>query len=192
MAGGERMIAAVETYPGVRFTPASHSATRNICRAGLLRRFAQFAADGQESHICRAAAIARASESVSHARRHTRQQTVWRFDHYGSGTKTCPTECNGRVRPSTSGFSEVEAGIEQLHLSVSDYSGGRRPVDRLRDDPVRRWRFVPESHPAHRISAARVEIVPLAVNLVRRRSRFSGDEGSAREAGLTTLSLNTP
>jgi len=72
------MITAVETYLAVR--RAAGFALSNT--AYLLRSFARFAADRQETHIRTATAIEWASASVSVAQRHARYQTVCRFADY--------------------------------------------------------------------------------------------------------------
>ena len=72
------MITAVEAYLAVRrvagFTLSNP--------AYLLRSFARFAADRQETHIRTATVIEWASASTSVAQRHTRYQTVCRFADY--------------------------------------------------------------------------------------------------------------
>jgi integrase len=72
------MITAVETYLAMRRAAGFHLSNT----AYLLRSFARFAADRQETHIRTATAIEWASASGSVAQRHTRCQTVCRFADY--------------------------------------------------------------------------------------------------------------
>ena len=72
------MIAAVESYLAVR-----RAAGFTLFNAEyLLRSFASFAADQDQTHIHTATAIDWASQSESLAQRHTRYQTVCRFAQY--------------------------------------------------------------------------------------------------------------
>jgi integrase len=78
MAGGEVMIAAVESYLAVR-----RAAGFTLSNAEyLLRSFASFAANQDQTHIRTAIAIDWASQAKSVAQRHTRYQTVCRFTQY--------------------------------------------------------------------------------------------------------------
>jgi integrase len=78
MAGGECMIADVESYLSVRrATGFTLSGTEY-----LLRSFARFATDQKQTHIRTATAIEWASQVGSLEQRHTRYQTVCRFAQY--------------------------------------------------------------------------------------------------------------
>jgi integrase/recombinase XerD len=78
MAGGEVMIAAVESYLAVR-----RAAGFTLSNAEyLLRSFASFATNQDQTHIRTATAIDWASQAQSVAQRHTRYQTVCRFAQY--------------------------------------------------------------------------------------------------------------
>jgi integrase/recombinase XerD len=78
MAGGERMIVAIERYLATR--RASGFSLSNV--EYRLRSFARFAADRQETHVHSATAIDWASESRSVAQRHTRYQSICSFAAY--------------------------------------------------------------------------------------------------------------
>jgi integrase len=78
MAGGEGMIAAVESYLAVRRV-AGFTLSNTEC---LLRSFASFATNQNQTHIRTATAIDWASQAESVAQRHTRYQTVCRFAQY--------------------------------------------------------------------------------------------------------------
>jgi integrase/recombinase XerD len=75
MAGGEGMIAAVETYLAVRRAAGFTLSNTEY----LLRSFAGFAADQKQTHIRTATAIDWASQARSVEQRHTRFQTICRF-----------------------------------------------------------------------------------------------------------------
>jgi integrase/recombinase XerD len=78
MAGGEGMIAAVESYLAVR-----RAAGFTLSNAEyLLRSFASFATNQDQTLIRTATAIDWASLAGSVAQRHTRYQTVCRFAQY--------------------------------------------------------------------------------------------------------------
>jgi integrase/recombinase XerD len=78
MAGGEGMIAAVESYLAVR-----RAAGFTLSNAEyLLRSFASFATNQDQTHIRTATAIDWASQAESVAQRHTRYQTVCHFAQY--------------------------------------------------------------------------------------------------------------
>ena len=72
------MIAAVESYLAAR--RAAGFTLRNT--EYLLRSFATFATDRNQTHIRTATAIDWASFAGSVAQRHTRYQTVFRFAQY--------------------------------------------------------------------------------------------------------------
>jgi integrase len=78
MAGGEGMMASVETYLAVRRAVGFTLSNTEY----LLRSFADFAADRKEAHIRTATAIDWASQAKSVAQRHTRHQTICRFAQY--------------------------------------------------------------------------------------------------------------
>jgi integrase len=78
MAGGECMIAAVESYLAVRRAAVFTLSNTEY----LLRSFASFATDRNQTHIRTATAIDWASLAESLAQRHTRYQTVYRFAQY--------------------------------------------------------------------------------------------------------------
>src|SRR5580704_32687 len=78
MAGGESMIAAVESYLAVRRATGFTLSNAEY----LLRSFASFASDQGQTHIRTATAIAWASQAESLAQRHTRYQTVCHFAQY--------------------------------------------------------------------------------------------------------------
>jgi hypothetical protein len=78
MAGGEGMIAAVESYLAVRRVAGFTLSNAEY----LLRSFASFATNQDQTHIRTATAIDWASQAESIAQRHTRYQTVCRFAHY--------------------------------------------------------------------------------------------------------------
>jgi integrase/recombinase XerD len=72
------MMAAVESYLAVR-----RAAGYTLSNTGyLLRSFAIFAADQEQTHIHTATAIKWASQAGSVAQRHTRYQTICRFAQY--------------------------------------------------------------------------------------------------------------
>jgi integrase/recombinase XerD len=78
MAGGESMIAAVESYLAVR-----RAAGFTLSNAEyLLRSFASFATKQDQTHIRTVTAIDWASQAESLAQRHTRYQTVCHFAQY--------------------------------------------------------------------------------------------------------------
>jgi integrase/recombinase XerD len=78
MAGGEVMIAAIKSYLAVR-----RAAGFTLSNAEyLLRSFASFAANQDQTHIRTAIAIDWASQAKSVAQRHTRYQTVCRLAQY--------------------------------------------------------------------------------------------------------------
>jgi integrase len=72
------MMAAVEAYLAVR-RAAGFTLSNPEC---LLRSFARFATERQQTHIRTATAIEWASLAASVAQRHTRYQTVYRFAQY--------------------------------------------------------------------------------------------------------------
>jgi len=72
------MITAVESYLAVRRATGFTLSNTEY----LLRSFAGFAADRQQTHIRTATAIEWASQATSVAQRHTRYQTVCRFAQY--------------------------------------------------------------------------------------------------------------
>jgi integrase/recombinase XerD len=72
------MIAAVESYLAVR-RAAGFTLSNTEC---LLRSFASFATNQDQTHIRTATAIDWASQAESVAQRHTRYQTVCRFAQY--------------------------------------------------------------------------------------------------------------
>src|ERR1700730_7505953 len=76
MAGGEGMIAAVETYLAVRRAAGFTLSNTEY----LLRSFAGFATDQKQTHILTATAWASQARSVE--QRHTRYQTICRFAEY--------------------------------------------------------------------------------------------------------------
>jgi len=78
MAGGEGMIAAVESYLAVRRAAGFTLSNTEY----LLRSFASFATDEDQTHIRTTTAIAWASQAESVAQRHTRYQTICRFAQY--------------------------------------------------------------------------------------------------------------
>jgi len=78
MAGGEGMIAAVESYLAVRRAAGFTLSNTEY----LLRSFASFATNQDQTHIRTATAIDWASQAESVAQRHTRYQTVCRFAQY--------------------------------------------------------------------------------------------------------------
>jgi integrase len=78
MAGGEGMIAAVESYLAVRRAAGFTLSNTEY----LLRSFASFATNEDQTHIRTATAINWASQAKSVAQRHTRYQTVCRFAQY--------------------------------------------------------------------------------------------------------------
>jgi integrase/recombinase XerD len=78
MAGGEGMIVAVESYLAVRRAAGFTLSNTEY----LLRSFAGFAADQEQTHIRTATAIDWASQAKSVAQRHTRHQTICRFAQY--------------------------------------------------------------------------------------------------------------
>jgi integrase/recombinase XerD len=78
MAGGEGMMAAIDTYLAMRRATGFTLRTQEY----LLRSFARFAGDRQQAHIRSATAIDWASQAVSLAQRHARYQTVCRFATY--------------------------------------------------------------------------------------------------------------
>jgi integrase/recombinase XerD len=78
MAGGELMINAVNTYLSMRRTAGYVLSNTEY----LLRSYANFAADCQETHIRMATAIHWASKAKSIEQRHTRYETVRRFSEY--------------------------------------------------------------------------------------------------------------
>jgi len=78
MAGGESMIAAVDSYLAVR-----RAAGFTLSNAEyLLRSFASFATNQDQTHIRTVTAIDWASQAESLAQRHTRYQTVCHFAQY--------------------------------------------------------------------------------------------------------------
>jgi integrase/recombinase XerD len=78
MAGGESMIAAVESYLAVR-----RAAGFTLSNAEyLLRSFASFATKQDQTHIRTVTAIDWASQAESLAQRHTPYQTVCHFAQY--------------------------------------------------------------------------------------------------------------
>jgi integrase len=78
MAGGESMIAAVDSYLAVR-----RAAGFTLSNAEyLLRSFASFATNQNQTHIRTVTAIDWASQAESLAQRHTRYQTVCHFAQY--------------------------------------------------------------------------------------------------------------
>ena len=72
------MIAAVESYLAVRRAAGFTLSNTEY----LLRSFASFATDRNQTHIRTATAIDWASQAESVAQRHTRYQTVCRFAQY--------------------------------------------------------------------------------------------------------------
>jgi integrase len=78
MAGGEGMIVAVESYLAVRRAAGFTLSNTEY----LLRSFAGFAADQEQTHIRTATAIDWASQAKSVAQRHTRHQTICHFAQY--------------------------------------------------------------------------------------------------------------
>src|SRR5580704_4037622 len=78
MAGGESMIAAVESYLAVRRATGFTLSNAEY----LLRSFASFASDQGQTHIRTVTVIDWASQAESVAQRHTRYQTVCRFAQY--------------------------------------------------------------------------------------------------------------
>jgi integrase len=78
MAGGEEMIAAVESYLAVRRAAGFTLSNTEY----LLRSFAGFAIELKQAHVCTATAIDWASQAKSVAQRHTRYQTICRFAQY--------------------------------------------------------------------------------------------------------------
>src|ERR1035437_679508 len=78
VAGGEEMMAAVESYLAVRRAAGFTLSNTEY----LLRSFAEFAADQKQTHIRTATAIDWASQAGSVAQRHARYQTVCRFAQY--------------------------------------------------------------------------------------------------------------
>src|SRR5580704_14796235 len=78
LAGGEGMMAAVESYLALR-----RAAGFTLSNAEYrLRSFASFATNQDQAHIRTATAIDWASQAESVAQRHTRYQTVCRFAQY--------------------------------------------------------------------------------------------------------------
>jgi integrase len=78
MAGGESMIAAVDSYLAVR-----RAAGFTLSNAEyLLRSFASFATNQDQTHIRTVTVIDWASQAESLAQRHTRYQTVCHFAQY--------------------------------------------------------------------------------------------------------------
>src|SRR6266852_1928456 len=78
VAGGEWMMAAVESYLAVRRAAGFTLSNTEY----LLRSFADFATDQKQTHIRTATAIDWAGQAGSVAQRHTRYQTVYRFAQY--------------------------------------------------------------------------------------------------------------
>src|SRR6516164_1098023 len=72
------MIAAVDTYLAVRRAAAFTLSSTEY----LLRSFADFATDRNQTHFRTATAIDWASQARSVAQRHTRHQTICRFAQY--------------------------------------------------------------------------------------------------------------
>jgi integrase len=78
VAGGEELIAAVESYLAVRRATGFTLSNTEY----LLRSFAAFAIELKQQHIRTATAIGWASQAKSVAQRHTRYQTICRFAQY--------------------------------------------------------------------------------------------------------------
>jgi integrase len=78
MAGGEGMIAAVESYLAVRRVAGFTLSNAEY----LLRSFASFATNQNQTHIRTVTVIDWASQAESLAQRHTRYQTVCHFAQY--------------------------------------------------------------------------------------------------------------
>jgi site-specific recombinase XerD len=78
VAGGEELIAAVESYLAVRRAAGFTLSNTEY----LLRSFAGFALELKQPHVRTATAIAWASQAKSVAQRHTRYQAICRFAQY--------------------------------------------------------------------------------------------------------------
>lgn len=113
------MINAVESYLAVkRATGFSLSNTEY-----LLRGFARFAADRQETHVRIRTTIDWASESASVAQRHTRYQTVYRFASYvrleDSGHEWLPPNHFGYRKTRRVPYIYSRVDIEHLILDAT-------------------------------------------------------------------------
>ena len=78
MAGGQRVITAVESYLAVRRAAGFTLSNTEY----LLRSFSAFAADKKQAHIRTETTIDWASQAGSVAQRHTRYQTICHFAQY--------------------------------------------------------------------------------------------------------------